>query len=176
VKTSLHPLGAGEVDGAHALYLEVFEWLRAKGVRQWLRAISREEFAARQGRGELFGHDASGRLAAIVTLAGEADSYWPEKTGGVRCWWIKTLAVSRQHRGGKLGARVMQQAEAVLHQAGASEAWLDCVATGILPDYYARLGYAELGRKDITYPSGNTFPMVLMRKAVLQQPPPDAKS
>jgi hypothetical protein len=37
---------------------------------------------------------------------------------------------------------------------------------GFLPLYYGNLGYSVVARQEITYPSGNTFPMVLMRKEI----------
>jgi hypothetical protein len=58
----------------------------------------------------------------------------------------------------------MRECEAMIRDAGASEVFLDCVDTGFLPRYYLSLGYEVLAQKDITYPSGNTFPMVLMKK------------
>jgi len=155
---------ASEVSEAHAVYLEVFEWLNAKGVRQWLRALPHEVFVARQCRGELFAQYIDGRLAAVVTLAREDSSYWEAEIGKNQSWWINSLAVGRECRSARVGERMMQQSEAFISNAGAATAFLDCVDTGFLPGYYTRLDYDELGRKEITYPSGNTFPMVLMRK------------
>jgi ribosomal protein S18 acetylase RimI-like enzyme len=160
-------VAVSEIGDAYATYIEVFEWLNAKGVRQWIRAVAREEFAERQRKGELFAHYLGGRLAAVVILAFEVSSYWPEKIGTDRRWWIKTLAVGRRCPGAGVGKRVMQESEAQIRGTGATEALLDCVDVGFLPGYYMQLGYEELGRKDITYPSGNTFPMVLMKKNLL---------
>ena len=161
---SFRQVVGAEIDDAYAIYLEVFAWLNAKGVRQWLRALSREAFVEHQRRGELFAYDLDGRLAAVVTLAFENSPYWIEEIGEDRRWWIKSLAVARRYRGARVGERVMQQSEALIRGAGAAEAFLDCVDAGFLPAYYTRLGYQELGRKEITYPSGNTFPMMLMRR------------
>jgi uncharacterized protein YhfF len=153
-----------EVAAAHAVYLEAFAWLKAKGVRQWLRAVPREEFGARQARGELFGGWSGGALAAVATLAVETSPYWQEEIGPAARAWLKTLAVARGWRGAGLGARLVDAAEATWRAGGREESWLDCVDTGFLPRYYAARGYRPLARKDITYPSGNTFPVVLMSK------------
>ena len=172
MKASFRRVVGSEIDDAYTTYLEVFAWLRAKGVRQWLRALSREAFVELQRRGELFAYYLDDRLAAVVTLAFENSTYWSGEIGVDRRWWIKSLAVARRCRGTEVGGRVMQESEALIRRAGAAEAFLDCVDAGFLPDYYTRLGYEELGRKDITYPSGNTFPMVLMRKSLPNQPAP----
>ena len=164
METRFRPVAHEEFDGALKVYLEVFEWLNAKGIRQWLHPLSRQTFAERQHRGELLAHFAGDLPVSIVTLAFEVNSDWPEKIAEGRRWWIKSLAVSRRYSGAGIGVRVMENCEALIQNAGADEAFLDCVDAGFLPGYYASLGYEELGRKDITYPSGNKFPMVLMRK------------
>lgn len=158
------PVAASEISEAHAVYLEVFKWLNAKGIRQWVRALPHQVFIDRQRRGELFAQHIDGRLAAVVTLVREGISYWEAEIGKDQRWWIKSLAVAREHRSAGVGGRVMQESETFVSNTGAVTVFLDCVDMGFLPGYYLRLGYEELGRKEITYPSGNTFPMVLMRK------------
>ncbi len=58
----------------------------------------------------------------------------------------------------------MRECEARVWASGASAVFLDCVDGGFLPGYYGGLRYAVLARKDITYPSGNLFPVALMSK------------
>ena len=163
MKPDFRQVVGSEVDEAYAVYLEVFEWLNAKGVRQWLQALPREVFVERQRQGELFAHYIEDRIAAVVTVAFDTNPYWSEEIGGDRSWWIWTLAVARRYSGARVGEQVMQECETRIRGAGAADAFLDCVA-GFLPGYYRRLGYEVLGRKDTTFPSGNTLPMVLMRK------------
>jgi ribosomal protein S18 acetylase RimI-like enzyme len=146
------------------VYLGVFAWLAEKGIRQWLRPVELESFKARQARGELLGCFAGPELAAVVTLGFEASPYWTEQIGGDRQWWIKSLAVSPRYRGAGIGAYSMGECERAASSAGAKAVFLDCVDAGFLPSYYSRAGYEEVARKEITYPSGNAFPMVLMRK------------
>jgi predicted N-acetyltransferase YhbS len=153
-----------ETEDAYSAYLGVFSWLSEKGVRQWLHALPQDAFRERQRRGELFLYSCDDEIAAVVTLARECSPYWQEKLGEKVHWWIKSLAVVRKWRGAGVGKRVMQECEALARQAGAAQVFLDCVETGFLPAYYARLGYDELGRKEITYPSGNTFLVALMKK------------
>jgi len=73
VETCFRPVAPEEIDAAYQVYLEVFEWLNAKGVRQWLRALPRQIFVDRQQRGELLAHFSGGRPVAVVTLAFEAN-------------------------------------------------------------------------------------------------------
>lgn len=160
----LRAVPATAVADAYALYLEVFTWLNAKRVRQWLRAIPLEEFAERQARGELFAWHRGPAMAAIVTLAREKDADWDPIIGAAERWWLKTLAVGRAHAGQDLGAQVLAASERHLAAIGATDVHLECVDTGFLPDYYARFGYTVVHRANITYPSGNTFPVCLMRK------------
>jgi ribosomal protein S18 acetylase RimI-like enzyme len=155
-----------EVDVAHAIYLKVVGWLKAKNVRQWLRPLTKKEFADRQARGELFAGFLAGRMAAIVSVAFEEDDDWRGHLSREKRWWIKTLTVARAYEGRKLGEQVVANCEALVREAGASEAFLECVDYGFLPDYYARLGYQVLVRANITYPSGYTFPVALMRKGL----------
>ncbi len=164
VKLCLRPIAPAEVGGAHAVYMGVFAWLAEKGIRQWLRPVEVETFTARQARGELLGCFAGPELAAVVTLGFEASPHWTEAMGGDRQWWIKSLAVSPRFRGAGIGAYAMGECEWTASNAGAKAVYLDCVDAGFLPGYYSRAGYEEVARKEITYPSGNSFPMVLMRK------------
>ena len=160
---------AAEIDQAYAIYLEAFAWLKAKGVRQWLRALPVETFVERGEGGELFGLFTGLRLAAIVTLVCEADTDWKEVLGDHQCWWIKSLVVAREFSGRELGHQVIADCETRIRESGATTAFLDCVDGGFLPGYYTRLGYSVMSRRDITYRSGNTFPMVLMKKSLPSQ-------
>ena len=166
MNASFHKINIEEVSAAHSAYMGVYEWLNAKGVRQWLRALSPETFVERQRDGQLFALYVDDRVAAVVTIAFEAGTYWLETIGHEGRWWVKSLAVVRAWRGAGVGKRVMRECEGVVRDAGANEIFLDCVATGFLQPYYAGLGYEALAHKDITYPSGYTFPMVLMRKGL----------
>jgi hypothetical protein len=156
-------IARSEVEVAYAVYLEVFEWLSAKGIRQWLHALPFDVFLERERQRELFGCFIEKRVAAVVSLTLEPSPYWPE-LGTENRWWIKTLAVDRRLRGTGAGTVTVQGCENLVWNASAGEIFLDCVDVGFLPSYYAEIGYTVLGRKDITYPSGNTFHVALMKK------------
>jgi GNAT superfamily N-acetyltransferase len=157
-------LTALEVDEAYNKYLEAYAWLNAKGVRQWITRVARQTFVERQARGELFACIVDGSLAAVVTMAFESSAYWLEEIGGDKRWWLKTLAVTPRFRGSGIGIFTMTECERHVFGADAGDCYLDCVDVGFLPGYYSKLGYIELARKTITYPSGNSFLVALMKK------------
>jgi predicted N-acetyltransferase YhbS len=163
----LRRLKQEEFDQAYNIYLDAFEWLKAKGVRQWLVPISRTIYQERHLRGENFGYFISGELCAIVTLVNIPMKYWTTQLGEVPRWWIGILAVSASHHRMGIGRETVRAAEDYIRTLNGEEVFLDCVdEKGFLPLYYGNLGYSVVARQEITYPSGNTFPMVLMRKKI----------
>jgi ribosomal protein S18 acetylase RimI-like enzyme len=163
---------SAEVDEAYRIYMEAFDWLKAKGIRQWLVALPKDKYLDRQQRGENFALFIGGRVAAIVSLAWEVSPFWQKEVGADAYWWLSMLAVATEFRGVRIGEQTVIEAENWLRGKGATEMFLDCVdERGFLPSFYKRLGFDEVYRKSITYPSGNTFPMVLMRKMKLNQMP-----
>jgi len=169
VNSPFRKVSKAAVGDAHAIYLGVYDWLKTKGVRQWLRASPEDAFAEFQRKGQLFAYYIDDRMAAVVIVAFEATPYWAEVLGGESRWWIKSLAVDRVWHGAGIGPRVLAACESFIQEAGATQAYLDCVGAGFLPGYYAGLGYETLARKEITYPSGNTFAMALMTKRLANQ-------
>jgi predicted N-acetyltransferase YhbS len=164
VNKSFRRISIEEVSAAHSAYVGVYKWLNANGVRQWLRALSKETFVERQRDGQLFALYDDDRVAAVVTIAFEASNYWLETISNESRWWVKSLAVVRAWHGENIGKCVMLKCETVVRDAGGSEVFIDCVDAGFLPPYYSGLGYEALAHKEIIYPSGNTFSMVLMKK------------
>ena len=77
---------------------------------------------------------------------------------------MSTLATAPSFGGKKLGEKAVTEALALLDAKGVEEVYLDCVDEGdFLPSFYQKLGFSVLARKNITYPSGHAFPMVLMK-------------
>lgn len=156
-------LSPTELDLGYAVYMSAFEWLNAKGIRQWLVPLPRSVYAARQERGENYGLFVNDQLAVIVSLNSGTPPEWADVLTESETWWIHTLAIRSDYRGRGLGALSLQRAVAHLRDQGLPEIYLDSLA-GFLPTYYAKLGFTQLIARDITYPSGNTFPAVLMKK------------
>jgi ribosomal protein S18 acetylase RimI-like enzyme len=165
-RPALRALRGDEVEVAYGIYLQACEWLKRKGVRQWMVPKPRATFDARQRRGENYGLFLGHNLVAIVTLSFEVHAHWREKLGANKRWWLHTLAVAPDSRGRRLGEETVLAAVSLLGSRGASELLLDCGADGVLPEYYGKLGFEALEKKGIAYPSGNTFLIVLMRRNI----------
>jgi GNAT superfamily N-acetyltransferase len=160
-------LRPAEAARGYEVYLQAFAWLKAKGIRQWLVPFPEAAYRQRLQRGENFGVWVGDALAAILSVAYESSPYWAEETGNQSVWWLGTLATATIFRGHGLGRHTITEAVNFLAAKGASEVFLDCVDNcGFLPAFYVDVGFSEIARKPITYPSGNTFPMLLMRHAV----------
>jgi ribosomal protein S18 acetylase RimI-like enzyme len=163
---SFRALRSDEVDAAYDLYLRVCAWLKKKGVKQWLLPKLKEKFEERQERGENYGLFLGNELGAIVTLGFEVHPQWPEELGPDKCWWLHTLAVAPEFRGLRLGEATVAEAVSLLRSRAAGQLFLDCAAEGVLPAYYRKLGFTTVARKNITFPSGNTFLIELMGRRI----------
>src|ERR1022692_4272143 len=118
MNTLFRKVSIEEVSAAHFAYMSVYEWLNAKGVRQWLRPLSQETFVDRQRDGQLFGLYIDKRMAAVVTLAFEVNPYGFGGIGYENCWGIKSLAFVRVWRGAGMGKRVMKECKAPVRDMG----------------------------------------------------------
>lgn len=166
-------LSADEFDSGYEIYLTAFDWLKAKGIRQWLVPLARPIYETRHQRGENYGLFVDGHLAVTLSLSCGTPREWADVVSKPRTWWLQTLATAQNFRGRKLGELTVRIAEAHLVEQQVKDLYLDCVdAAGFLPAFYARLGFVKLEQRNITYPSGNMFPMVLMKKVLRSYPPP----
>ncbi len=163
-------LAASDVPAAHAIYGRTFDWLTTKRVRQWLLRLDESVFAKRQTATEAFAIHVDGELAGCVFVAFETISYYGDELKTVPRWWLHTLVIDRAFSGREIGARAVAAVGDLVSSRGGDSVWLHCVNDAnhaeVIPMYYARLGFAEVLRTEVTYPSGNAFPMVVMRKAL----------
>src|SRR5687767_9569395 len=102
--TNFRQLSPTELDLGYAVYLSAFEWLNAKGIRQWLMPLPRSVYAARHERGVNYGLFAENQLAGIVSLYPGMPPEWADVLTESETWWIHTLAISSEYRGQGLGA------------------------------------------------------------------------
>jgi ribosomal protein S18 acetylase RimI-like enzyme len=165
---TLSPLHSCDVSAAHAVYNRAFDWLRDKGVRQWLLRVDETVFATRQAAGEAFAIHVDGALAGAVFFALETIPYYTDALKITPQWWMHTLVIDRAFAGQRTGAQAVAQVCALVRSRGGDSLWLHCVNDANyaerMPNYYARLGFVEIERRDVTYATtGNTFPMVVMR-------------
>ena len=159
-----------DVSAAHAIYNRTFDWLTAKGVRQWLLQLDEATFAKRQAAGEAFAIHVDGVLAGCVFVPFETLGYYGDELKTVPRWWMHTLVIDRAFAGLGVGERAVAAVCNLVRERGGDSVWLHCVNDAnhaeVIPSYYARLGFDEVMRAEVTYPSGNAFPMVVMRKAL----------
>ena len=163
---NFRPLRADEVDAAYAVYLEACAWLRRQQIRLWLQPLPPEKFKERQVHGELFGLFAGRELAVTLAIVNEVPAHWRDELGDEPCWWLSTIATAVECKGRRLGERAVAEATAWLARKGATEVLLDC-ALGFLPRFYQRCGFSALIEKDVAFPSGNNYPLVLMKRDIV---------
>ena len=164
------PLTVSDVSTSHAIYNQTFDWLTTKGVRQWLLRLDEATFVKRQAAGEGFAIHLDGVLAGCVFVPFETLGYYGDEFKTAPRWWMHTLVIDRAFAGRRVGELTVAAVCDLVRQRGGHSVWLHCVNDAnhaeVIPLYYARLGFKEVLRTEVTYPSGNAFPMVVMRKAL----------
>ena len=164
------PLSESDVTAAHAIYNRSFDWLTAKGVRQWLLRLDEATFAKRQAVGEGFATHVDSALAGCVFVPFETISYYGDELKTTPRWWMHTLVIDRAFAGRGLGELAILAVCNFVRKSGGDSVWLHCVNDAnhaeVIPSYYARLGFDQVLRADVTYASGNLFPMVVMRRGL----------
>ena len=167
---TLSALVVSDVSAAHAVYNRTFDWLTAKGVRQWLLRLDEATFAKRQTAGEAFAIHVDGRLAGCVFVPFETLGYYGDELKTVPRWWMHTLVIDRAFAGLGVGELAVAAVCNLVRERGGDCLWLHCVNdvnhAEVMPTYYARLGFDEVLRAEVTYASGNAFPMVVMRRGL----------
>jgi ribosomal protein S18 acetylase RimI-like enzyme len=155
-----------ELDLGLAVIHERFDWLRERGIRQWLRRMPLEKYRERQQRGENFALLVGAEIAVVLSLMRMPSTAWKEELGDGPHLWLGTLATALRFAGRGLGARAVREALVHAAAAGETEVYLDCVhGNGFMPRYYQAMGFEWVTRKDAQYPTG-IFDAVLMRKAL----------
>lgn len=163
-------LSESDVTAAHAIYNRTFDWLAAKGVRQCLLRLDEATFAKRQAAGEAFAIHVDGVLAGCVFMPFETINYYGDELKTTPRWWMHTLVIDRAFAGRGLGELAVLAVWNFVRKSGGDSVWLHCVNDAnhaeVIPSYYARLGFDEVLRSDVTYASGNSFPMVVIRRGL----------
>jgi GNAT superfamily N-acetyltransferase len=158
-------LSQSEGDLGYEIYLAAFNWLNTNGIRQWLVPLRRSDYEDRQECEENYGLFIGDELAVIVSLTQRIPNEWADVLSKKQIWWMQTLVTAQNFRGKNLGKFTMQMIETYLAGQKICELYLDCVdVAGFLPAFYSDLSFVKIKQRNITYPSGNTFLMVLMKK------------
>jgi ribosomal protein S18 acetylase RimI-like enzyme len=164
-ETIFRRLLTSESEQGYSIYLEAIRWLNANGIRQWLAPLPRSVYDRRQALGENYGLFMDGCLTVVLSLVCGTPHEWADIVVEAHTWWLQNLATAEGFRGKRLGESAVSMAGEHLLRDFVPEVYLDCVDVGgFLPGFYQKLGFVKVCGRNITYPSGNTYPMVLMRR------------
>ena len=163
-------LSQNEGDLGYEIYSAAFNWLNTNGIRQWLVPLRRSDYEDRQEHEENYGSFIGDELAMIVSLTRRIPNEWADILSKKQIWWMQTLVTAQNFRGKNLGKFTIQMIQTYLARQNVCELFLDCVdVAGFLPTFYSNLGFVKIEQRNITYSSGNTFPMVLMKRDLRNQ-------
>jgi GNAT superfamily N-acetyltransferase len=158
----LRQLRPDELDVAYRILVSASEWLTSKGIRQWTTAYPKQLYWSCHANGWNHGLICDGQLAVILTLSPETPAEWTDSVGTAAAWWLSKLATAPRYRGRGVGALALREVIEYLSAQGAERLCLDCVyGNGFLVDFYQRLGFKTIDRRDVSFPTG-LFDMVLM--------------
>jgi hypothetical protein len=138
-------LGPEHFDEAHAIVVEVTDWLNGKGIKQWSRPVPEDIYRERHDRGENHGLFVEGRLAVVMSLSQTVPDWWPDVAPQEPFRWLGTMAESRSNGTSGLGPSALAAAEEYLRPRAVAAIYLDCVrGNGFLPRFYRENAYDEL--------------------------------
>jgi hypothetical protein len=143
-------IGPEHFEAAHAIVVEVTDWLNGKGIKQWSRPVPEDIYRERHDRGENHGLFVEGRLAVVMSLSQAVPDRWPGFAPPEPFRWLGTMAVSRANDTAGHGPNALAAAEDYLRTRGIAAVYLDCVrGNGFLPRFYSENGYEELEAREM---------------------------
>lgn len=164
---SFQHLKAEDIDEAYSIICSRVQYLLSKNIRQYLEPYPPKElFIERQKNAYNFGLYDKNELTAIVSaIPNYVPDGWIEHAPRIDFAWITTLFSSEKHRGKNLGYTTMKEVENYLLPKKIYFLLLDCYVNDgeYLVSYYRNIGYKEVVRKDICYPT-HAFTAALMSK------------
>jgi GNAT superfamily N-acetyltransferase len=166
---SFELLKTENVDEAYSIICSRVQCLLSKNIRQYLEPYPPKElFIERQKNGYNFGLYDGAELTAIVSaIPNYLPDGWIEYTPRNDFAWIAGLFSSEKHRGKNLGYVTMKEVENYLLSRKIYFLLLDCYVDDgeFLVSYYRHIGYKEVVRKQICYPT-HAFTAALMKKTL----------
>jgi GNAT superfamily N-acetyltransferase len=166
---SFQHLQAEDVDEAYSIICSRVQYLLSRNIRQYLEPYPPKDlFIERQKDGYNFGLYDGNELTAIVSaIRNYLPDGWMEYAPRNDFAWITALFSSEKHRGKNLGYVTMREVENYLLSRKIYSVLLDCYVDDgeYLVSYYRNIGYEEVVRKEICYPT-HTFTAALMKKTL----------
>jgi GNAT superfamily N-acetyltransferase len=166
---SFRLLEAEDIDEAYSIICSRVQHLLSKDIRQYIEPYPPKElFIERQKNGYNFGlYDGTELTAIVPTIPNYSPDGWLEYAPRNDFAWITALFSSGKHRGKNLGYITMKEIENYLLARKIYSLLLDCYVDDgeYLVSYYRNIGYTEVVRKEICYPT-HTFAAALMKKTL----------
>ena len=135
-----------DLDAVLAVLNDASVWLVRKGVAgPWIPgSFSREAFAEKIARGEVYVAKLAENTVGTVTLQWSDELFWP--TAPSDAGYVHKLALRPAYLGRGFGLQMLVWAERVSRASGKKFLRLDCLAeNGKIRDYYENLGFIHQG-------------------------------
>lgn len=140
-----------DVDAIMALRDAAATWLLGKGVQQWRPGeLPRTVIERRVAAGDTFvARGGADGIHATVTIDFADEHTWGSRGVDGTAGYVHTLVVHPDAAGDGLGREIMRWSEARVAAQGRVACRLDCAeGNAALQDWYRRLGYVHVGRRD----------------------------
>jgi ribosomal protein S18 acetylase RimI-like enzyme len=134
-------------------------YARRQGIEQWPRRFPEELIRAGIERGEVIVGTIDDVAVATLSLMWTDHASWGEVADDAG--YVHRLAVSARHRGGSLGPRLLDWAQAETTRTGRDLLRLDCLAGNArLRRWYEALGFRHQGDREVCTAPGAASPTV----------------
>lgn len=131
------------------LRVEAEDWLRSRGIDQWRQGqVTRGDLERQVDAGEWHVARTPRGVAGALRLLWSDPDVWQHED----CFagYVHGLVIDRAHAGRRTGVRLLLWAESQVGKVRAPFLRLDCAeSNGALRAYYGRLGFREVGRRDV---------------------------
>jgi GNAT superfamily N-acetyltransferase len=119
-------------------------WVGERGFEQWPLPFPHDEIAAAIERGEVYVAELDGDVVGTVTLLWDDPTYWGQRPADAA--YVHKLAVNRACAGQRIGAAVIEWADATATASGRAFLRLDTLRDNPgIRAYYERLGFEHRG-------------------------------
>jgi ribosomal protein S18 acetylase RimI-like enzyme len=124
------------------------EWLKDKGIPQWINPFSSEWIKKRLNENEFYKAQANNETIAIFRLLHNDPFIWGEQSE--KAIYIHSLAVRRKYHGKGIGRYLLEWVEEFANNNKYKYLRLDCMAeNAALCNYYAQAGFLACEVKEI---------------------------
>jgi ribosomal protein S18 acetylase RimI-like enzyme len=142
-----------DVPAAQALIDGARRWLHSRGIDQWQNAVPDSLLLRDAERGNLFVVRHRHGIVAMVTVYDSDPEAWGDDPAPAL--YVHRLAVSQEHRGARLGERLLSWVEEKAAQQGLTAVRLDCATDNpALRRFYEQHGFQHVRDVTVIAPDG----------------------